>query len=222
VYTHCIHPICNKFWQFHRCIFYLLWQSDELHQLLLELVKNLFHWLFKNLKARNVKNHFDHWFILVPWYSGLQCISEQFYSIICISWQWTGIQGMIRIQIVYYTPILDRSKDDGTTVVATAFNEMVMGTVHALCEFFVLVNRQSHSTLSHMVNDKTLKRWYNTKGIFWEQEVSNSTHAKVDEWLPRESHQLQGQRICTISPEMEHQVYGAEKVTSSKSRQYRI
>jgi len=52
--------------------------------------------------------------------------------------------------------------------------------------------------------------------------MSNSIHANVDELLPRESHQLQGQRIHTISPEMEVQVYGAEKVTSSKSWQFQV
>jgi len=51
-----VHPICNQFWQFPPCSVYQLWQPDELHQLLLGLVKDLLHWLLKYLKARNVKD----------------------------------------------------------------------------------------------------------------------------------------------------------------------
>jgi len=51
-----VHPFCNQFWQSPLCNVYLLWKPDELHQLLLGLVKDLLHWLLKYLKARNVKD----------------------------------------------------------------------------------------------------------------------------------------------------------------------
>jgi len=40
-------PIHNQFWQYPLCNVYRLWQPDELHQLLLGLVKDLVHWLIK-------------------------------------------------------------------------------------------------------------------------------------------------------------------------------
>jgi hypothetical protein len=51
-----VHPICNQFWQYPLCNLYRLWQPDELHQLLLGLVKDLWHWLLKYLKVRNLKD----------------------------------------------------------------------------------------------------------------------------------------------------------------------
>jgi hypothetical protein len=38
-----VHPIHNQFWQFPLCNVYQLWPPDELHQLLLGLVKDLLH-----------------------------------------------------------------------------------------------------------------------------------------------------------------------------------
>jgi hypothetical protein len=46
-----VHPIRNQFWQNPLCNVYRLSQPDELRQLLLGLVKDLLHWLFKYLKA---------------------------------------------------------------------------------------------------------------------------------------------------------------------------
>jgi len=66
-----VHPIHNQFWHYPLCNVYQLWQSDELHQLLLGLVKALLYWLFKYLIARNVKDQFDNEFTLVPRYLGL-------------------------------------------------------------------------------------------------------------------------------------------------------
>jgi len=40
VHTPGVHPIRNQFWQFFLCKVYQLWQPDELHQLLLGLVKD--------------------------------------------------------------------------------------------------------------------------------------------------------------------------------------
>jgi len=73
-----VHPICNQFWQYPLCNVYWLWQPDELHQLLLGLVKDLLHWLLKYLKARNVKDQFGNRCTLVPRYPGLQHFSKPF------------------------------------------------------------------------------------------------------------------------------------------------
>jgi len=61
-----VHPIRNQFWQYPLCNVYRLWQPDELHQLLLGLVKDLLRWLLKCLKARDVKDQYDNRFTSVP------------------------------------------------------------------------------------------------------------------------------------------------------------
>jgi hypothetical protein len=111
-------PLCNV---------YRLWQPDELHQLLLGLVKDLLHWLLKYVKARNVKDQFDNQFTSVRRYPGLQCFSKPFNSMKSGSWQGKEIRGMIRTLAVNCAPIIDCSKDDGKTPVETASDEMVMG-----------------------------------------------------------------------------------------------
>jgi len=55
-----VHPIRNQFWQYPLCNVNRVWQPDELHQLLLGLVKDLLNWLLKYLKARQVKEQFDN------------------------------------------------------------------------------------------------------------------------------------------------------------------
>jgi hypothetical protein len=67
-----VYPIRNQFWEFPLCNVHQRWQPDELHQLLLGLVKDLLHWLLKYLKARPVKDHFDNRFTSVPQYPSLQ------------------------------------------------------------------------------------------------------------------------------------------------------
>jgi hypothetical protein len=67
-----IHPIHNKFRQYPLWNVHRFWQPDELHQLLLGLVKDLLHWLLRYLKARNLKDQFDNRFTAVPPYPGLQ------------------------------------------------------------------------------------------------------------------------------------------------------
>jgi len=76
-----VHPICNQCWQYALCNVYRLWQPDELHQLLLGLVKDLLHWQLKYLKARNVNVQFDNRFTSVPQYPGLQHFSKPFDSL---------------------------------------------------------------------------------------------------------------------------------------------
>jgi len=47
LHTICVHPIPNQFRQYPLCSVYQLGQPDEIHQLLLGLVKDLLHWLLK-------------------------------------------------------------------------------------------------------------------------------------------------------------------------------
>jgi hypothetical protein len=51
LHTPGVHLIHNMFWQYPLCNVYRFWQPDELHQLVLGLVKDLLHWLLKYLKA---------------------------------------------------------------------------------------------------------------------------------------------------------------------------
>ena len=182
-----VHPIRNQFWQYPLCNVYRLWQPDELHQLLLGLVKDLLHWLLKYLKARNVKNQFDNRFMSVPRYPGLQLFCKPFDSMKCSSWQGKEIRGMIRSLAVNCAPILDCCKDDGKTPAETATDEMVIGAVCALCEFSLLVSQQDHSDLSLTALDDALNRFYKKKSDFREQKMSKSEKAQVDELLARES-----------------------------------
>jgi hypothetical protein len=211
-----VHPICNQFWQYPLCNVYRLWQPDELHQLLLGLVKDLLHWLLKYLKARNVKDQFDNRLTSVPRYHGLQHFSKPFDSMKSRSWQGKEIRGIIRTLAVNCAPILDCSQDAGKTAAETASDEMVMGVVRALCEFSLLVRQQNHSDLSLAALDNALKRFYKKKGVFRDQKISKSAKDKVDELLARESHHLREQKIHKICAAMEVQLYGAEKVTTSK------
>jgi hypothetical protein len=155
-----VHPICNEFWQYPLCNVYWLWQPNELHQLLLGLVKDLLHWLLNYLKARNVKDQFDNRFTSVPRYPGLQHCSKPFDSVKSGTWQRKQIHGIIRIRAVNCAPILDYSKDDGKTAAETASDEIVMGAVQVLCEFSLLVRQQNHSDLSLKALDDALKQFY--------------------------------------------------------------
>jgi len=190
-----VHPIHNQFWQYPLCNVYRLWQSDELHQLLLGLVKDLLYWLFKYLKARNVKDQFHNRFTLVPQYPGLQHFSKPFDSLKSGTWQGKEICGMIRTLAVNCAPILVCSTDEGKTAAETASHEMVMGAVWALCEFSVLVRQQNHWDLLLKALDYALKRFSQNKGIFRKQKMSKSGKAKVDDQFATESHQLRAQKI---------------------------
>jgi hypothetical protein len=138
------------------------------------------------------------------------------------SWKGKEIRGMIRTLAVNCAPILDCSQDDGKTPAETASNEMVMGAVRTLCEFSLLVSQQNHTDLSLTALDDALKRFYKKKGAFRDQKMSKSAKAKVDEQLAKKSHQLQEQKIHKIHAAMEVLVYGAEKVTTSKPRQFQM
>jgi len=129
---------------------------------------------------------------------------------------------MIKALAVNCAPIRVCSKDDGKTAAETASDEMVMGAVRALCEFSLLVSQQNHSDLSLNALDDVLKRFYQKKGVFREQKMSRSAKAKVDDLLATESHQLREQKIHKIRAAIEALVYGAEKVSSTKRRQFQV
>ena len=148
LHTRGVHPIRNQFWQYPLRNVYQLWQPDELHLLLLGLVKDLLNWLLKYLKARNEKDQFDNQFTSVPQYPGLQNFSKPFDSLNSSTWQGKEICGMIRTLALNCAPNLVCTTDDRKTAVETASDEMVMGAVRALCEFSLHVSQQNHSDLS--------------------------------------------------------------------------
>jgi len=81
-----VHPICNQFWQYPLCNVHRLWEPDELHQLLLGLVKDLLHWLLKYWNGRNVKDQFDNRFTSVPRYPDLQHFHKPFDALKSGTW----------------------------------------------------------------------------------------------------------------------------------------
>ena len=155
-----VHPIRNQCWQYPLCNVSRLWQRDEMHQLLLGLVKDLLHWLLKYRRARYVKDQFDNRFTSGQQYPGLQHFSKRFDLMKSGSWQGNEIRGMISPWAVNCAPILDCSQDAGKTAVETACDEMVMGAVRALCEFSLLVSQQNHSELSRAALENTLKQFH--------------------------------------------------------------
>jgi len=217
-----VHPICNQFWQYPPCNVSRLWQPDKLHQLLLGLVKDLLHWLLKYLKARQVKDQFDNRFTSVPRYPALQHFSKPFDSLKSGTQQGQEIRGIIRTLAVNCAPIVASTKNDGKTAAETASDEMVMGAVRALCELSLLVSQQNHSDLSLKALDDAFKRLYQKKGIFREQKMSKAAKAKVDDLLATESHQLCEEKIHKIRAAMKALVYRAEKVSSTKRRQFQV
>jgi len=106
--------------------------------------------------------------------------------------------------------------------VETVSDEMVMGAVRALREFSLLVSQQNHSDLSLEALDDAPKRFYKKKGAFRDQTISKSAKAKVDDLLAKESHLLSEQKIHKIRAALEAVVYGAEKVSTTKRRQFQV
>jgi len=129
---------------------------------------------------------------------------------------------MIRTLTVNCAPILVCSTDDRKTAAETASDEMVMGAVRALCEFSLLVSQQNHSDLSLKALDDPFKRFYKEKGAFRDQKMLKFAKAKVDDLLAKEFHLLREQKIHKICAALEAVVYGAEKVCTTKRRQFHV
>jgi len=157
LYTLGVHPICNQFWEYPLCNVYRHWQPDELHPLLLGLVKDLLHGLFKYLKSRDVNDQFDTRFSSVPSYPGLQRFSKPFDLLKSSYWQGNGMQGVIRILGVNCSPFLECFGYDANTAAEPGSDEMVMRAVWSLCEFSQLVSQQNHSDLSLTALEDSLK-----------------------------------------------------------------
>ena len=85
-----------------------------------------------------------------------------------------------------------------------------------------VVRQHNHSDLSLKALDDALKRFYVRKGICCEQKMSKSAKAKVDDLLAKNSHQLRKQNIHKICAAMEAVVYGAEKFSTTKRRQFQV
>jgi hypothetical protein len=145
------------------------------------------HWLLKHLKARNIKDQFDHRFTSVPPYPGIRQFSEPFDSLKTGTWHGKGIRGMLRTLAVKCSPIHVCSKDDGKTAAEIACDEMVIEVVQVLCEFSLPFSQQNQSDLSLTALDDTHKRFNQKKGIFREQKILISVKAKVDDLLATES-----------------------------------
>jgi len=129
---------------------------------------------------------------------------------------------MIRPLAVNCAPILEYSNDDGKTGVENTSDEMELRAVWALSEFSLLVSPQNHSDLSLKALDNVLKRFYQKKNMFREKEMVKSANANVDDLLATESHQLHKWKIYKICAAMEALVYGAEKVSTTKLRQFQV
>jgi hypothetical protein len=129
---------------------------------------------------------------------------------------------MIRTLAVSWTPIHDYSKDDGNTAVENASGEIVMGAVQALWQFTLLVSQQNHSDLFLKELDDALKQFYQKKCIFRVQKLSKSALAKVNDLLATESVQLCEQKIHMIRAAIEGLVDWAEKVSTTKHRQFQV
>jgi len=213
-----VHPISNQLWRYTLCNVYLLWLPDELHQLLLSLVKNILRWLFKYLNARNDQDESDNWFRLVPRYPGHECFFEPFNLVNSSSWQGIEIRGMIRTREANFAAIRLCIKDTRTLALETVSDELAIGSLQALYEFSLLVSPQNHSDQSLTALEDALKQFYMKKGAFWKQQMSMSAMAIFDELLVRESHQLRVQMIDKLRAAMEVQVYGADKLRTTNGR----
>jgi hypothetical protein len=167
-------------WQHPLWNVYRLWQLDELHQLLLRLVKDLLHCLLNYLQARNLKDQCDNRFTLVPRYPGLQHFSKPHNSVKSGTWQGKEIRGIIKTLAVSCTPILVCSTDDRKPGKETASDEMVMGAVRALGEFSPLVRQQNHWDLSLNSLDNALNQFYKKKGAFWQSTIIDKSLGETE------------------------------------------
>jgi len=127
-------------------------------------------------------------------------------------WHGTEIRGMIRTMAVDCASIHNCSKNDGKTPVEAASDEMTMGALKALCEFFLLLSQQNHSDLSLTAPADALKRFYKKKDAIQNWKLSKFAKVTVNEHFAIESHQLRKSMIHNIPNEMEVLVYGAENI----------
>jgi len=94
--------------------------------------------------------------------------------------------------------------------------------VWASCEFSLLVSQQNRSDLSLNALDVPLMRFYLKKGIFREQKLPKCAKAEVHVVWATDSHQLCEQKIHKIRAAIAALVYVAEKVSTTKHRQFKV
>jgi len=104
----------------------------------------------------------------------------------------------------------------------SASNEMVPVVVPLVCELSLLVSQQNHSNLSLKPLDDTLKRLYQKKGDFQNQEMLKSVTAIVDEKLVRISHKLRQWIIHKIVDAMKVLEYMNKTFTATKWMPYQV
>jgi len=203
-----IDPIHNQLWHYPFCDLYQHWQLDKLHRLFLGSVKDILIWVQEYLNARNVKNQFDNQFISVPWYLGPQRFSTPFHSSKSGSSQGKEICGMIRRLAMNCAPILFWSNGEGITETGTASDTMVLGAVHAFCEFSIL-SQHIHSDLFLKALDNVLTRFYQTPDIYGEQWMAKCVKARLNKLVGMESHLPRKQKIQIILTALEVHGVGA-------------
>jgi hypothetical protein len=138
------------------------------------------------------------------------------------TWQGKEIRGIFRTLAVSCTPILVCSTDDRKPATETASDEMVMGAVRALSEFSPLVSQQNHLDLSLNSLDNALNQFYKKKGAFQDEKMLKPAKAKVDDLSAKESHLLREHKIHKVRAAPEAVVYVAEKVSTTKCRQFQV
>ena len=94
--------------------------------------------------------------------------------------------------------------------------------MRALCEFSLLVSQQTQSDLSLTALHDALKRFYKNEDAFRNQTMLKSGKAIVEKQLTREPDQLRQQNIHQMHTSMEVPVYGPEKFTPTKRREFQV
>jgi hypothetical protein len=105
-------------------------------------------------------------------------------------------------------------------VVETGSDNMVMEAAWVLCDFSLLVSQLNHLDPSLNTLDDAHQRFSQKKIVFWKQKMTKSAKTKVDDLLAKEFHLLSEQNIHMIRAAMEALVNGAEKVSTTKLRQF--
>jgi len=97
---------------------------------------------------------------------------------------------------------------------------MVMEAVQAICQFCPHISQQSYSDLSLKVLNNEVNQFYWKQGANQELKVLQFAKAQVDEQFATESYQLSKQIIHWIYTAVVAHQYEADKVATTKHRQF--
>lgn len=131
------------------------------------------------------------------------------------------ISGMIRTPVEICAETLVRLKDNGKTAAETANDEIVIGALYVLSEFFRLVSQQYHSKQLlpyNMLYQSNVPR----RRAFLRTGMLKSAKAKANTLLATEFHQLRERHIDTLCAALAVHVHGTEKINRSKYRQFQV